>query len=229
MRIGIIAAGIIMVMAQGAGHRVQGLPIEDCRLPIVDLKAICGEKGMEHGESGYRLSVIGGSVKWNGRVAQVSRYRAQGTGHRVQGLPIEDCRLPIEDLKAVCGMRRKGHGAWSLGHGATGVADTIVAVDPDKVFLEASLDPAVIIIDVRMKMEYRRGHIEKAVHLPGKKDLMEFTARTAASRPLYLYCTTETRSRQAAKLLIEAGFERVFIIEGGLNKWKAYGLPIEKR
>jgi thiosulfate sulfurtransferase len=121
---------------------------------------------------------------------------------------------------------RSEHRAQGAGQS---VADTIVAVDPDKVRLEASLDPSVIIIDVRMKMEYRRGHIEKAVHLPNKKSLLEFAARTAVSRPLYLYCTTETRSRQAAKLLVNAGFERVFIIEGGFNKWKAYGLPVEKR
>lgn len=109
------------------------------------------------------------------------------------------------------------------------VADTIVAVDPDKVRLEAALDPAVIIIDVRMKMEYRSGHIEKAVHLPKKRNLMAFAAKTPLNRPIYVYCTTETRSRQAAKILIETGFERVFIIEGGFNKWKRYGLPIEKR
>jgi rhodanese-related sulfurtransferase len=121
---------------------------------------------------------------------------------------------------------RSEHRAQGAGQS---VADSIVAVDPDKVQLEAALDPAVIIIDVRMKMEYRRGHIEKAVHLPKKKDLMEFAARTSVSRPLYLYCTTETRSRQAARLLVDSGFERVYVIEGGLNKWKAYRLPIEKR
>lgn len=159
--------------------------------------------------------------------------RAQGPELRVQGVeqliylgsrlgelasPGADSRLPISDSEEEI-----------FAIGATGVADTIVAVDPDKVRLEASLDPSVIIIDVRMKMEYRRGHIEKAVHLPNKKSLLEFAARTAVSRPLYLYCTTETRSRQAAKLLVNAGFERVFIIEGGFNKWKAYGLPVEKR
>jgi len=104
----------------------------------------------------------------------------------------------------------------------------VVAVDPDRVRLELALDPLAILIDVRMKFEYRRSRIEKAVHLPKKKDLDAFAASTMKHRPLYLYCTTETRARQAGKLLIEHGFERVFVIEGGLNKWKAYNLPLEQ-
>ena len=103
----------------------------------------------------------------------------------------------------------------------------VVAVDPDKVRLELALDPLAILIDVRMKFEYRRSRIEKAVHLPKKKDLDAFAASTPKHRPLYLYCTTETRARQAGQLLLDHGFERVYVIEGGLNKWKAYNLPVE--
>lgn len=103
----------------------------------------------------------------------------------------------------------------------------IIAVDPDRVRLELALDPLAILIDVRMKFEYRKSHIEKAVHLPKKKNLDAFAASTMKHRPLYLYCTTETRARQAAQLLLDHGFERVYVIEGGLNKWKAYNLPVE--
>jgi len=105
----------------------------------------------------------------------------------------------------------------------------VTAVDPDRVRLEVSLDPASIIVDVRMKFEYRSGHIEKAVNLPKRKELDRFIAATPKHRPLYVYCQTETRARQAAELLNEAGFENVFIIEGGIQKWKAYNLPVVKR
>lgn len=104
----------------------------------------------------------------------------------------------------------------------------VTAVDPDKVRLEMALDPSVIIVDVRMKFEYRSGHIEKAVSLPKRKDLDRFIASTAKHRQLYVYCQTETRARQASELLKEAGFERVSIIEGGIQKWKAYNLPVVK-
>jgi rhodanese-related sulfurtransferase len=104
----------------------------------------------------------------------------------------------------------------------------IPAVDPDKVRLELALDPLAMVIDVRLKFEYRKGHIEKAVRLPKKKDLDAFASVTEKYRPLFVYCTTETRARQAAQLLKEQGFERVSVIEGGIAKWKAYNLPLVK-
>jgi rhodanese-related sulfurtransferase len=104
----------------------------------------------------------------------------------------------------------------------------IVAVDPDKVRLELAMDPLAILIDVRMKFEFRRSRIGKAVHLPKKKDLDVFASSTLKHRPLYLYCTTETRARQAGELLVAHGFEKVYVIEGGFNKWKAYNLPVER-
>ncbi|MDX9930135.1 MAG: rhodanese-like domain-containing protein [Bacteroidales bacterium] len=104
----------------------------------------------------------------------------------------------------------------------------IPAVDPDRVKLELALDPSAILIDVRLKFEYRRRRIEKSVNLPKKADLDKFAEETPRHRPLYLYCTTETRARQAAALLVDHGFLSVYIMEGGLNKWRAYNLPLVK-
>ncbi len=101
----------------------------------------------------------------------------------------------------------------------------LTVVHPDKARLELAVDPTAILIDVRMKMEYRKKHIENAVNLPGKKEMDAFCEKTGNFRPLYVYCTTETRARQAAKLLIDKGFTNVFILEGGLNKWVALNLP----
>lgn len=102
----------------------------------------------------------------------------------------------------------------------------IIAVDPDQVRLELALEPAAILIDARLKFEHRRRRIENSVNLPNSKSLNEFAAATSKGRPLYVYCTTEPRARQAAALLLGHGFEKVFIIEGGFNKWRAYNLPI---
>jgi rhodanese-related sulfurtransferase len=101
----------------------------------------------------------------------------------------------------------------------------LTVVSPDKARLVLAVDPTAILIDVRMKMEFRKKHIENAVNLPGKKEMEEFCAKTHNFRPLYIYCTTETRARQAAKLLIDKGFTNVYILEGGLSKWVALNLP----
>jgi len=104
----------------------------------------------------------------------------------------------------------------------------ITAVDPDKVRLELAMDPAAILIDARMKFEHRRRRIPESVNLPNSMILNEFAASTSKGRPLYVYCTTEPRARQAAVLLKKHGFDKVFIIEGGFNKWRAYNLPVVK-
>ncbi|MFO7575781.1 MAG: rhodanese-like domain-containing protein [Bacteroidales bacterium] len=104
----------------------------------------------------------------------------------------------------------------------------IIAVDPDQVRLELALEPAAILIDARLRFEHRRRRIENSVNLPDSKTLNEFATTTSKGRPLYVYCTTEPRARQAAELLLGHGFEKVFIIEGGFNKWRAYNLPIVK-
>jgi rhodanese-related sulfurtransferase len=104
----------------------------------------------------------------------------------------------------------------------------IPAADPFNVSLESALDPAIIIVDVRLPMEYRRGHIERAVSVPKRNELDIFAEKTEKSRQLYLYCTTETRSRQVAKILIEKGFTRVAVIKGGIKNWKANRLPVVK-
>jgi rhodanese-related sulfurtransferase len=108
------------------------------------------------------------------------------------------------------------------------VVDSIKVVDPDKLMLELAVDPTTVLIDVRMPMEFRKGRIEKAVNIPSRQELNLFASAKPASIPIYLYCTTETRSRQAARYLIEKGFTNVSVLEGGLKKWKSYNLPIVK-
>ncbi len=44
-------------------------------------------------------------------------------------------------------------------------------------------------------------------------------------RPVYVYCRSGNRSRQAAAQLADAGFSRVVELESGILGWKAAGLP----
>ena len=103
-----------------------------------------------------------------------------------------------------------------------------MVVHPDSMRMALATDRTAILIDVRMKMEYRNRHIENAINLPKKKDLDKFIAATQNFRPVYVHCATETRARQAAKILIDSGFTNVFILEGGMNKWVSLNRPTEK-
>jgi len=41
------------------------------------------------------------------------------------------------------------------------------------------------------------------------------------SRPVYVYCTDGTRSAKAADLMMKEGFTKVYVLQGGLNSYKA--------
>lgn len=89
-------------------------------------------------------------------------------------------------------------------------------------------DPALL-IDVRTQMEYRRQRIRGAISLPSSRDLFNYTDSLSRDCHLFLYCTTDFRSRHAAELLYEKGFRNLYNLEGGLAAWKKDGMPVEKK
>lgn len=88
--------------------------------------------------------------------------------------------------------------------------------------------PDVQLIDVRTPDEYTEGHLTAAklfdVHDP------MFAAKTttmlAKDKPVAVYCRSGRRSRTAAQVLAKAGY-RVYNLDGGIEAWKAAGLPTE--
>ena len=85
------------------------------------------------------------------------------------------------------------------------------------------------IIDVREPSEFSDalGHIRGARLLP----LSELAARSgeiAADRPVVTVCRSGARSAQATVLLQKAGFDQVANLAGGMLRWRAESLPVEK-
>jgi len=74
--------------------------------------------------------------------------------------------------------------------------------------------PGAILLDVRTPQEYREGHI------PGSKNVPVQSIDKAASvvenkdTPLYVYCHSGGRSRQAVQLLRQMGYSNVTNIGG---------------
>ena len=63
--------------------------------------------------------------------------------------------------------------------------------------------------------------------------LSQLEARSAeiakqASRPVIAYCARGNRSRMAASALAKAGFAEIYHLSGGIDAWRAAGLPVEK-
>ena len=83
------------------------------------------------------------------------------------------------------------------------------------------------LIDVRDAGEYEVAHIEGARSLPLQQLGAEGALRDIASgraghdTDVVVYCTVGTRSRAAAAILSDAGFPRVSVLAGGMERWMA--------
>lgn len=82
--------------------------------------------------------------------------------------------------------------------------------------------PRPVVIDVRGGDEFtgELGHIEGARNVA----LADLPRRLADLRPfmadeVVLVCKTQVRSAKAAELLMQAGFERVTVLRGGMAEW----------
>lgn len=87
----------------------------------------------------------------------------------------------------------------------------------------------VILIDVREPFEFRSTRIKDALNIPSSANL-EFTADTIDKKySLFLYCTTDFRSKRVAKYFCDKGFNKVYSLDGGIVAWKNDGFPVDKK
>lgn len=98
-------------------------------------------------------------------------------------------------------------------------SDTITVLPPD-VFKSKISSSSVQLVDIRTPQEFNMGHIDKAknINFFSRKFKLEFE-QMDRMKPLYLYCRSGSRSRQAAHVLVRMGFEVIYDLEGGLLRW----------
>jgi len=98
--------------------------------------------------------------------------------------------------------------------------------------LKSRLDAGapLLVLDVRTATDFDgdQGHISGALNLP----LEDLPSRldalgTDPERPIALICRTDRRSAKAAALLVQRGFARVQVVQGGMTAWLANGWPSE--
>ncbi len=80
-------------------------------------------------------------------------------------------------------------------------------------------------IDVRTPEEYLAGHAYRARNIP-LDTLASNLDQIEKNEPLYIICKTDNRSKQAAQMLLDAGFKEPIVVTGGTEAWKAAGLPM---
>ena len=106
---------------------------------------------------------------------------------------------------------------------------TILSV-PEYINLESAkemYDRGIIFIDARDEEEFAEGHIKGAILAPSTPELVQlFPDR---SSPIVTYCSGAECdvSQELADELMEWGYERIFVFEGGWPEWEKAGYPVE--
>ena len=118
-----------------------------------------------------------------------------------------------------------GFSFWGL-FGQTNKFKTVDVTE----FAKAVADTSYVVLDVRTPAEYAEGHI------PGTNfniDVLEDSYTEMAlknlpkEKPVALYCRSGNRSKKAARILVEKGYE-VVELGSGFRGWVAAGYKIEK-
>lgn len=85
------------------------------------------------------------------------------------------------------------------------------------------------LLDVRTSNEYYSGHIKNSLQADwlNSEEFSQRVQHLDKDKPVYVYCGSGVRSRDAAKWLIKNGFQQVTELESGLISWKKNNKPIE--
>lgn len=89
--------------------------------------------------------------------------------------------------------------------------------------------PERIVFDVRYKDEYRFNRIPGAILVHNKAKLAEVIVDLDFEQPILIYCHFRSRCVTVADLLVEKGFDKVFILETGIEGWIKKDYPFNTK
>lgn len=117
-------------------------------------------------------------------------------------------------------------GADTLAARKTPKLATVQFAEVDALFAKEM----AVFVDARDLKKYNAGHIPGAVHLP-TDDYRDKKAAFAMPKGLLLvvYCDGGDceLSHELADLLIERGYQKVRVYEGGFEEWSQLSMPVE--
>jgi rhodanese-related sulfurtransferase len=88
-------------------------------------------------------------------------------------------------------------------------------------------EAGVITLDVRTPGEFMGGYIEGAKNIDFQSGNFENEIAALDKNATYaVYCRSGNRSGQAVKVMHDAGFHRVYNLNGGVIDWANAGLPL---
>lgn len=76
------------------------------------------------------------------------------------------------------------------------------------------------VVDVQQEDEYNKSHLLNAKNILYDKNFRKGLEKLDKTKPVAIYCTSGSVSPEAAKILKDAGFTQIYVLEGGIKKWK---------
>jgi len=100
-------------------------------------------------------------------------------------------------------------------------------LSPQQAIMRMNKEEAVI-LDIRDKADYKKGHILNAINLPyasleGKISEIE----SYKNKPVIVVCKMGQTSNAAGAILRKNGFTDVTRLSGGMAEWTSLNLPVE--
>ncbi len=95
-----------------------------------------------------------------------------------------------------------------------GFWDLFRAEDINKGFLQYRNTVGAILLDVRTPEEFSQGHLPHSVNLPLQKLSAISSVTENRQTPLFVYCQSGARSRQAVAMLRQMGYTEINNIGG---------------
>lgn len=117
------------------------------------------------------------------------------------------------------------NGPSALGSEAIGQEETL----PAQISVEEAAQKqseGAYLLDVREVSEWEETHIQGAELVP-LGQLVTRLDQIPTDREIVVVCRSGNRSAAGRDILLEAGFSQVTSMTGGMNAWKASGLPTE--
>jgi len=102
-------------------------------------------------------------------------------------------------------------------------------LNPKEFQVESNKKKKNVILDIRTPEETAEGYIEGAVFvdfLAG--DFEEEISKMNKKKTYYVYCRSAKRTIPATEKMMELGFKKVYMLEGGLNNWMEKEMPVYK-
>ena len=83
------------------------------------------------------------------------------------------------------------------------------------------------VLDVRTQEEWNDFHAPNTTLIP-LDQLPAHLNELPRDQEIVIVCRSGNRSQQARDILLNAGFQQVASMQGGLNEWRASGYPVEQ-